>query len=122
VNELEAGVVSINEHTVPFVEPTGAWGGLRESGIGRSHGRLGLLEVSNVKYIAVDFKRDRAMAWHYPYDEDFGRFIVAALPALYSRGGAKLSGMLRLVGTRRFLTRVRKVSVIQRLGRFLRFF
>lgn len=122
VNELEAGVVSINEHTVPFVEPTGAWGGLRESGIGRSHGRLGLLEVSNVKYVAVDFKRDRAMAWHYPYDEDFGRFIVAALPALYSRGGAKLSGMLRLVGTRRFLTRVRKMAVVQRLGRFLRFF
>ena len=122
VRELAAGVVSINEHTVAFAEPTGAWGGLGESGIGRSHGRLGLLEVSNVKYVAVDLKRDRAMAWHYPYDEDFGRFVNAAMPTLYGRGGAKLHGMLRLVGTRRFLTRVRKTSVVKRLGRFLRFF
>jgi hypothetical protein len=44
------------------------------------------------------------------------------MPTLYSRGGAKLRGMLRLVGTRRFLTRVRKSSVVRRLGRFLRFF
>jgi succinate-semialdehyde dehydrogenase/glutarate-semialdehyde dehydrogenase len=122
VRELEAGVVTVNEHTVAFAEPTGAWGGLGESGIGRSHGRLGLLEVSNVKYVAVDFKRDRAMAWHYPYDEDFGRFAEAAMPALYARGGAKLRGMLRLVGTRRFLSRVRKASVVRRLGRFMRFF
>jgi succinate-semialdehyde dehydrogenase/glutarate-semialdehyde dehydrogenase len=121
-HELVAGVVTINEHTAAFVEPTGAWGGLGESGIGRSHGRLGLLEVSNVKYVASDFGRGRAAPWHYPYDEDLGRFADAAMPTLYSRGGAKLRGMLRLVGTRRFLTRVRKSSVVRRLGRFLRFF
>ena len=122
VRELAAGVVSVNEHTAPFVEPTGAWGGLGESGIGRSHGRLGLLEVSNVKYVVIDFKHDRAAAWHYPYDEDLSRFVDAAMPTLYARGLTKLRGIARMLVTRRFLTRVRKLSILGRLGRFLRFF
>jgi len=40
--ELVAGVVSINDHASSFGEPTAPWGGVRHSGIGRIHGRLGL--------------------------------------------------------------------------------
>jgi len=110
--ELDAGVVMVNEHVVAFAEATGAWGGLRESGIGRTHGRYGLLELCNVKYVAADFGRDRAAPWYYPYDEDFARFITVALPALYSHGAAKLKALLRLAATRRFRDRVRKGTII----------
>lgn len=110
--ELEAGVVMINDHVVAFAESTGAWGGLRESGIGRTHGRYGLLELCNVKYVTADLGRDRAMPWYYPYDEDFARFMTVALPALYSHGLAKLTGLLRMAGTRRFRDRVRKGTIL----------
>ena len=110
--EIEAGVVLINESVVAFGESTGSWGGVKESGIGRTHGPYGLLEMCNIKYVAADWGRDRAMPWYYPYDADFGRFIAAAIPALYARGGQKVAGLVRLAATRRFLRRVRKGTVL----------
>jgi len=110
--ELEAGLVLINESVVAFGESTAAWGGVKESGIGRTHGPYGLLEMCNIKYVAADWGRDRAMPWYYPYDADFGAFIAAAIPALYARGAAKAAALARLARTRRFLARVRKGTVL----------
>ncbi len=110
--ELEAGVVMINESVVAFGESTATWGGVKESGIGRSHGPYGLLEMCNIKYVAADYGRDRAMPWYYPYDADFGRFMAAAIPALYARGAQKVAALARLAATRRFMGRVRKSTVL----------
>jgi acyl-CoA reductase-like NAD-dependent aldehyde dehydrogenase len=110
--EIEAGVVLINESVVAFGESTAAWGGVKESGIGRTHGPYGLLEMCNIKYVASDWGRDRAMPWYYPYDADFGRFIAAAIPALYARGAQKAAGLVRLAATGRFIRRVRKSTVL----------
>jgi acyl-CoA reductase-like NAD-dependent aldehyde dehydrogenase len=117
--ELCAGVVTINEHVTTFAESTASWGGVKESGIGRTHGRAGLLELCNIKYVMSDFGRDDAMPWHYPYDEDFGRFMTVAIPALYARGVQKLRGMLRMTGTRRFVARVRKGTLLAHLHRLM---
>ncbi len=103
--ELEAGVVTINDHVVVFAEPTGIWGGVKESGIGRAHGTFGFHELVNVKYVARDMGGRKAAPWYYPYDEDFARFIRVAMPALYLRGRQKVSAMLSLMGTRRFRER-----------------
>jgi hypothetical protein len=85
--ELEAGAVGINEHGIVAAgEPGACWGGVRESGIGRAHGPYGLHEVVCIKYVFADDGRQPASAWHYPYDEDFSRFISSALPLLYGTG------------------------------------
>jgi acyl-CoA reductase-like NAD-dependent aldehyde dehydrogenase len=110
--ELEAGVVMINESVVAFGESTATWGGVKESGIGRTHGPYGMLEMCNIKYVAADYGRDRAMPWYYPYDADFGRFMKAAIPALYARGAEKATALARLAATRRFIGRVRKSTVL----------
>ena len=109
---LEGGVVLINESVVAFGESTAAWGGVKESGVGRTHGPYGLLEMCNIKYVAADYGHDRAMPWYYPYDADFGRFIAAAIPALYARGVQKAAALARLARTRRFLGRVRKGTIL----------
>ena len=44
--ELQAGVVTINDCVASFAEPTAPWGGVKASGIGRTHGRPGLLEMT----------------------------------------------------------------------------
>lgn len=113
--ELEAGVVTINDHAVAFAEATGSWGGLRESGIGRSHGRFGLHELVNVKYVVRDPGDDRAAPWYYPYDEDFADFLRSALPLLYRRGLDKFAQLDQLARTRRFRERVRKTTLLANL-------
>ena len=57
--ELQAGVVTINDCVYSYGEPTAPWGGVKQSGIGRTHGRLGLREMVQVKYVAREFGRRR---------------------------------------------------------------
>ncbi len=113
--ELEAGVVMINDHAVAFGEQTGTWGGVRESGIGRAHGEFGMAEMVNVKYVMRDPGTDKAMPWYYPYDEDFGSFLGAALPMMYRKGLGKFSTVFSLAGTKRFWQRVRKSTLLANL-------
>jgi succinate-semialdehyde dehydrogenase/glutarate-semialdehyde dehydrogenase len=81
--ELQAGVVSINDHTSSFGEPTAPWGGIKWSGIGRIHGREGLRAMVQPKYVSRDRGR-RAELWWYPYDADYERLVSGVAPALYS--------------------------------------
>jgi succinate-semialdehyde dehydrogenase/glutarate-semialdehyde dehydrogenase len=117
--ELEAGVVMINEHLVAFAEPTGSWGGLGESGIGRAHGAFGLHELVNVKYVVHDRGHDKVTPWYYPYGADFDQFIQAAMPLLYGKGLDKYASLMRLASTRRFIGRVRKTTLAANLKKLL---
>jgi succinate-semialdehyde dehydrogenase/glutarate-semialdehyde dehydrogenase len=81
--ELEAGVVTINDHVSSFVEPTAPWGGVKWSGIGRIHGRLGLREMVHPKYVSLDRGRGPEL-WWYPYDAELAALLSRATPALYS--------------------------------------
>ena len=116
---LEAGVVTINDHVVTFAEATATWGGVRSSGIGRSHGKYGLHELVNVKYVARDPGRRDATPWYYPYDEDFGWFMRVAMPTLYGRGAQKLRGLFLLMRTRRFWDRAFSASLVANLHKLL---
>jgi acyl-CoA reductase-like NAD-dependent aldehyde dehydrogenase len=81
--ELQAGVVSINDHASSYVEPTAPWGGVKWSGIGRIHGLLGLREMVQPKYVSSDRGRGPEL-WWYPYGDDLAPFVARAVPALYS--------------------------------------
>ena len=52
---LETGSVTINDHMITFSEPKAIWGGIKQTGMGRSHGSDGLLESANIKFINADF-------------------------------------------------------------------
>ncbi|MEE4271073.1 MAG: aldehyde dehydrogenase family protein [Thermoanaerobaculales bacterium] len=118
--ELAAGVVGINEHGIVAAgEVTGSWGGLGESGIGRSHGGFGLHELVNIKYVFADPGTEKAAPWHYPYDEDFGRFVQAALPYLFKRGFGKYAHLADMISSRRFIERVRKTTLAKNLGKLV---
>jgi len=117
--ELDAGTVTINEHLVTAAEVTGSWGGVRESGIGRTHGQFGLYNMVNIKYVIRDPGDDEAMPWYYPYDEDFGQFMRAAMPLMYGRGLGKFATLGALALTRRFRRRVRKTTLMANLDKLL---
>jgi len=95
--ELQAGVVSINDHVSSFGEPAAPWGGVKWSGVGRIHGLAGLREMVQTKYVSRDRGRGPEL-WWYPYDESFASLMSRAVPALYSTSlRRRLAALLGLV-------------------------
>ncbi|MEW6457081.1 MAG: aldehyde dehydrogenase family protein [Acidobacteriota bacterium] len=68
--ELQAGVVWINNVLYSFNAMQCPWGGVKESGIGRVHGRFGLLEATNPKLICMERERKKGELWWYPYTKE----------------------------------------------------
>jgi succinate-semialdehyde dehydrogenase/glutarate-semialdehyde dehydrogenase len=95
--ELQAGVVTINDCVYSYGEPTAPWGGVKQSGIGRTHGVSGLREMVQVKYVAREFGGG-ADLWWYPYGAEFHRFMSTANRALHGRSfWTRLPAQLRLL-------------------------
>lgn len=110
--ELQAGAVTVNDCVSSFAEPTAAWGGLKHSGLGRTHGQPGLREMVAVKHVAEDWGRPGRL-WWFPYGADFTRTLRLALLAVHERRLArKLRAQLRLVAQRRFLRRASLLDVL----------
>jgi succinate-semialdehyde dehydrogenase/glutarate-semialdehyde dehydrogenase len=59
------------------------WGGTKDSGLGRTHSKLGFYECVNPKLVAWEPSRVRDLWWH-PYDETLGRAVRASARLLYS--------------------------------------
>jgi succinate-semialdehyde dehydrogenase/glutarate-semialdehyde dehydrogenase len=100
--ELVAGVVTIGDHSSSFAEPRAPWGGVKASGIGRIHGKAGLLEMVQPKYVSRDRGRG-AELWWYPYDAEYTALLSGVAPALYSTSPLRrLRGQLALTRFGRF--------------------
>ncbi len=110
--ELQAGVVTINDHVYTFSEPTSPWGGIKASGIGRTHGALGLLEMTQPKYVARDMSRGGEV-WWYPYGPEFKAMMAGALETFHgSFFVTRLFALTRLSLSKRYLKRGRFLRVI----------
>ena len=64
---LEAGMVWMNDHMYSHGACACSWGGVKDSGLGRSHSKFGFYECVNVKLLAWEPSRTRNFWWH-PYD------------------------------------------------------
>jgi succinate-semialdehyde dehydrogenase/glutarate-semialdehyde dehydrogenase len=80
---LEAGSVTVNDHMFSFTEPNAIWGGIKQTGMGRSHGPYGLLHLVNIKFISADFLKKKGQLWWYPYREPKPKVIQKALVLLH---------------------------------------
>lgn len=68
-NRVKGGVVAINDHLYTHGMSDLPWGGPGESGIGRTHGPEGLLEMSKTKVVNWDWLRAKRNLWWYPQDK-----------------------------------------------------
>jgi succinate-semialdehyde dehydrogenase/glutarate-semialdehyde dehydrogenase len=82
--ELESGTVWINDHMYSHGAFQCAWGGVKDSGLGRAHSKFGFYECVNVKQLVWEPGRIRDFWWH-PYDETLGRAVKTAARLLYGR-------------------------------------
>jgi acyl-CoA reductase-like NAD-dependent aldehyde dehydrogenase len=116
---LVAGVVTINDCVSSFGEPTAPWGGVKQSGVGRTHGLAGLREMVQVKYVTEDWSRGPAL-WWYPYDAGYGRLMATANRALHSRSFfTRIVHQLGFVRFGRFWRRVSSLSLLRNLDKLL---
>jgi succinate-semialdehyde dehydrogenase/glutarate-semialdehyde dehydrogenase len=88
---LRAGAVMVNDAISYFGIAEAPHGGCGASGWGRTHGKAGLLEMVQMKYIDVDRLPRREKPWWYRYGSDVQRAADAFLQFEFSAGmGAKL--------------------------------
>lgn len=92
---LRAGAVMVNDAISYFGIAEAPHGGCGASGWGRTHGKAGLLEMVQMKYIDVDRLPRREKPWWYRYGADLERAADAFLRFEFSGGIAAKLGNAR---------------------------
>jgi acyl-CoA reductase-like NAD-dependent aldehyde dehydrogenase len=91
-HQIESGMVWTNDHSFSHGACVCAWGGVKESGLGRSHSKFGFYEGVNIKQLAWEPGWARDMWWQ-PYDRKLGDAIRYSAQLLYSRNGNRLQAL-----------------------------
>ncbi len=118
---LEVGTVTVNDHMITFAEPGAIWGGVKQTGLGRSHGPYGLHDLVNIKYVCHDYVAKKTQLWWFPYDSGLTDLMEKSL--FYFHHG-RLPGKTRaLMSLLPHLRRIRRGLPIPNLIKsFPRFF
>jgi acyl-CoA reductase-like NAD-dependent aldehyde dehydrogenase len=105
---IEAGSITVNDHMFSFIEPAAIWGGIKQTGMGRSHGPFGLQELVNIKFVSFDFLNRKKQLWWFPYDSGLMSLLTkSAILFHHSRVRKKLKALFSLAP---FLKRIREGS------------
>ncbi len=96
---IQAGTVMVNDVVSCFGISEAPHGGVKSSGVGRTHGRFGLEEMVRLKYMDSDLMPEMKKVWWYGYGAGFARQMEGFLDMQFARGvGARLRGALRAAG------------------------
>jgi succinate-semialdehyde dehydrogenase/glutarate-semialdehyde dehydrogenase len=119
---IETGSVTINDHMFSFIEPSAIWGGIKQTGMGRSHGPFGLQELVNIKFVSFDFLKRKKQLWWYPYDSGLMPLLrKSAILFHHSRIREKLKALFTLLPS---LKRIREgsslINFIKSASRYFR--
>ena len=82
---INAGTVMVNDVVSCFSISEAPHGGVKSSGLGRTHGRWGLEEMARVKYVDSDRVPGRKKPWWFGYGQEFAAEMEAFLDMLYSQ-------------------------------------
>jgi succinate-semialdehyde dehydrogenase/glutarate-semialdehyde dehydrogenase len=102
---LHFGSVFVNEALVPSGAGEAPWGGVKDSGFGKTRGPYGLLEMSRIKHVSRDKFGKAAPVW-FPYSKAKYRTISDFVPCLFdvptvTRVKAGVKGLAGLILGRR---------------------
>ena len=95
---LESGMVWINDHSFSHGACQCAWGGVKDSGLGRSHSKFGFYECVNIKMNAWEPGLTRDFWWH-PYDRTLGEAVRTSAKALYGKGADRTEALRQGAGS-----------------------
>jgi succinate-semialdehyde dehydrogenase/glutarate-semialdehyde dehydrogenase len=99
---IHTGTVMVNDVVSCFGISEAPHGGVKLSGIGRTHGRFGLEEMVRLKYVDIDRTPGMKKVWWYGYGLAFAQQMDGFLTLQFARRlGERLRGGLQAVGVLR---------------------
>jgi succinate-semialdehyde dehydrogenase/glutarate-semialdehyde dehydrogenase len=90
--QIESGMVWINDHSFTHGACQCSWGGVKDSGVGRSHSKFGFYECVDIKLVSWEPGLTRDFWWQ-PYDRTLGEAVRASARLLYGRDGQRLKAL-----------------------------
>ena len=97
--QIQAGTVMVNDVVSYFSIGEAPHGGVKLSGVGRTHGRWGLEEMVRIKYVDTDLLPRMKKMWWFGYGSEFAGEAEGLVDLLYSRPlREKMKAALRAVG------------------------
>ena len=90
--QIDAGTVMVNEVVYTHGIPQTPWGGVKQSGYGRTHGRMGLLELVTPQHIHVNRISFLPDLWWYRYGAS-ARTLFQSLAAKFTTGSILASAL-----------------------------
>src|SRR6266404_3339415 len=72
---IDAGTVMVNEVLYTHGIASTPWGGVKQSGLGRTHGRAGLLELVSARHIHINRLGFLPDLWWFGYNPEAGRLF-----------------------------------------------
>lgn len=93
--QINAGTVTINEHAYTYGLPETPWGGIKDSGMGRTHSKIGLLEMVvpyhiNVDHLPVSMNN---RPWAFPYSIEKYEWFKSLISLFGTGIGLKLKNL-----------------------------
>jgi len=97
--EIQAGVITINDHLMTHGMPETPWGGFKDSGIGRCHGGIGFEEMTQPQLVAQDLLPwIKRYPWWHPYSEKSYLGVRGIMQFLYAKSLlAKMRGLIKFI-------------------------
>ncbi|MGA9966173.1 MAG: succinic semialdehyde dehydrogenase [Terriglobales bacterium] len=94
-----AGTVMVNDAVACFGISEAPHGGVKASGMGRTHGRFGMEEMVRIKHVDSDRLPGMKKIWWYGYGQGFSRQMEGFLDLMFARRlGQRLRGAVRSAG------------------------
>jgi len=101
---IDSGTVMVNEVLYTHAIAQTPWGGVKQSGIGRTHGRAGLLELVSWQHIHANRYPFIPDLWWFPYTAQAGR-LFRGLARRFASGSVMQTALLLPQMIRRLLDR-----------------
>jgi acyl-CoA reductase-like NAD-dependent aldehyde dehydrogenase len=112
---LEAGTVMVNEVLYTHGIAQTPWGGMKQSGLGRTHGRLGLLELVHPQHVHVNRIARLRDFWWFGYTPRAGR-LFRGFAKRFATGNVLQTSLLLPQMLRRLFEERRRKSVSDNHG------
>lgn len=96
---IQAGTVMVNDAVSCFGISEALHGGVKASGLGRTHGHFGFEEMVRVKYVDSDLLPGVKKSWWYGYGGKFTQQMEGVIDLMFAPNwGTRLRGALRSAG------------------------
>ncbi|MBA3397917.1 MAG: aldehyde dehydrogenase family protein [Deltaproteobacteria bacterium] len=83
--QIEAGTVMVNDVLATYACPETPWGGVKQSGIGRTHSSIGLRDLSETRHVNHDRVALPREVWWYPYKSSTFRALSRGAKLLFGK-------------------------------------